>query len=154
MRTVKAWSSRLSLLVALTSVPVRPQQSGHSTFRLRIEPNCSIPNSTTELSDHQDDGVLRGVSTFRYKLRTSGSGGASIQLKLAQPGAQFSYVVRLRGVAAYSGSQVIPESGSVTVAQFGPNSHSSKKGDTGTITWSLQGATGAPPPMVFTIACR
>jgi hypothetical protein len=107
------------------------------------------------LSGPADGEVLTGATTFSYKLRTSGGGGASLQLKLAQPGAQFSYVVRLPGAAESSGSQTIPESSTITVAQFGSNAHSAKQGDTGTMNWSLKGAANSGmPEIAFTIRCN
>jgi len=152
---VKRWLRILLLFLSLTAMPVRTQQSGQSTLQLRVPPECSITGSTSTLSGPADGGALMGATTFSYKLRTSSEGGASIQLKLAQPGAQFSYVVRLPGAAESSGSQTIPKSSTITVAQFGPNAHSAKQGDTGTMNWSLKGATNAGTPQIaLTIQCN
>ena len=153
--SVKSCGRALLLFWAAASLPVRTQQSGQGTLLLRIDPECSITWSASTLSGRRDSGAFGGVTTFRYKLRTSKGGTAAIQLKLDRPGARFDYVVRLPGARESSGGQIIPESSSITVARFGPNSHSSKEGDTGTITWTLQDtADVGPPPIVLTIRCN
>jgi len=152
--TTRPWLLALLVVLALTSVPVRTQSASQTTLLLRIGPECSIVNSTN-ISIGQDDAVLQGVTQFRYKLRTSGLGGAAIQLRLNRPGAKFTYSVHLPAGAPSSGSQTIPESGILTVANFGPDAHSSKDGDLGTLSWSLPNEPGeGVPPLVFSITCR
>ena len=152
---LRPWLLGLLLVLAVTSVPVRTQSASQGTLLLRVQPECVLLNSNTTLAGQQEAGTLSGVSTFQYKLRTSGAGGAAIQMKLDQPGAVVNYVVSLPGSAATSGSAAIPASGILTVANFGPNSHSSRAGDTGMLTWSLPASgSAAAPPMVFSISCH
>lgn len=143
----------LLFVVAVTSVPAGPQSVNRGTLSLRVEPECSISNFTSTSPDH-DDGTLRGVTTFRYKLRTSGAGAAAIQLKLDQVRGLFKYTVNLPGSAAFSGNNVIPESGTLTVASFGPDAHTSKEGYTGTLSWELPYDVTASPSMALSISCH
>ena len=151
---MRYWLLALAIALAVITLPGRTQPA-QSSLLLRIGPECVIVNAATTLTDHPDDGMLSGVTTFIYKLRSSGAGGAAIQLALDRPGVPFNYVVRLAANAAASGSQVIPASGLITVAQFGGDSHSSKAGDTGSISWSVPADSSVPAPRVsVSISCR
>lgn len=153
-RLTKSWCWTLLLLVTLTPMPVRTQQSSQGTLLLRIDPECSITNPATVYSGGGEDGALSATTTFRYKLRTSKTGGGSIQLKLDRPGALFHYTLRLP-TGEFAGSQPIPESSGVTVARFGAGAHSSREGDTGTVRWTLKGAHDTSHPRVeVTIGCN
>jgi hypothetical protein len=143
------------VLLAISSVPGRPQQSSHSTLMLRVEPECSIASSVATPSGGQA-GALEGVTAFRYKLRTSGAGGAAILLQLGAPGAKFNYLVQLPAAGTqFSGSSTIADASPITIATFGPNAHSSRAGDPGSITWSLEAAAGTQaPPMTLKMRCN
>jgi hypothetical protein len=143
---VKLYGRALLLFLTAASMQVRTEQSSQGTLLLRIEPECSITRPASTIARVEGDGTIGGVTTFGYKLRTSKAGGASIQLRMDRPGGQLSYVVRLPGVPASAGNQRIPESSAMTVARFGPDAHSSREGDTGSVTWSLQdpARTGTP----------
>jgi len=121
---------------------------------LRVEPECSIVDPVTTL-ERAEGGVLHGVTRFRYKMRTSNNGGATIQLQLDRPGTKLSYVVNLPDGAQSSGSQAMQVGVPIVVARFGGNAHSSKDGDAGSVTWTLEGvAAGETPSVVVTTHCN
>src|SRR6516162_10524037 len=89
--SVRYWLLALAIALAVITLPGRTQPA-QSNLMLRIGPECVIVNAATTLTDHPDDGMLSGVTTFTYKLRSSRAGGAAIQLALDRPGVPFNYV--------------------------------------------------------------
>ncbi len=146
--------------VYMLAQPASQREFGSASVPLRVEiqPECDVAINEIGLASRRterDREVLSGSVAFRYRVRTgAGGGGGAIQLRLhgLADSSRVNYRASLRGAgAAETGEQVAPAGGvaELTVVNFGPNQHSSSRGDLGSVTWNVylpEPGAGAPVP--------
>jgi hypothetical protein len=128
---------------------VEAQSSRGTTLALTVKPECSIGTVSQSQADTNSE-----IVTFNYKIRTAGAGGQgriTLRLTAASPanypaGSKFEYQIALDGAGTPTSGVATPEdilNSGIVIAQFGPQAHSTRAGDTGTVQLKLN------PPSPF-----
>ena len=147
----------------LHTLPLQGQSSRGTTLALTVAPECSIGMVSLSPGAPNSQTV-----TFNYKLRTAGAGGkGEITLRFATASptnypnhSRVDFQTNLDGPGTPSsgstGAANALNSG-IVIARFGPQTHSSRAGATGTVQFAV-----TPPPILpfeplqpsFSISCQ
>jgi hypothetical protein len=151
------------LLICALALMVQPfaraqfATSGSTTLGVTVYAEAALRVDTADTTLATSGALFTndytGATSFTYKVRTTKSGGTgNIQLKVltdfsgngpsvASPrtaGDALAYTCASTGVGgACSGSQTSSTSNDTPVVSFGPNTRSSKAGDSGSVSWTL-----------------
>jgi hypothetical protein len=135
--------------LCLVALPASQQGLGSASFPLRVEvgPECDVSISEAGAGSGQAEERYRWISGtlgVRYRVRTGAAGGGgAIHLRLGGLGdaAAVAYNVSVNGIgAAVAGDEPLAATGAVEVpvVSFGPNQHTTSRGDTASVAWRVR----------------
>jgi hypothetical protein len=134
------------------------QPSRGTTLALTVGPECAIGI----VSQSQGDANSKTV-TFNYKIRTAGAGGQGrITLRLTNypAGSKVEYRTMLGGPGTPAAGVTTSESAlnsGIVIAEFGPQTHSSRAGDSGTVQLTVDAPSTLLPEQLqpsLSISCQ
>lgn len=123
--------------------------TGTTALAVTVGPEASLQLSTTALVNAAGPfGDFAGTTSLTYKIRTATTGSITVQVadflptggpSIASSPSALSYTCNVpTPAAAGTGCNGQAVTATVfTVAEFGPNAHSVKAGDTGSVGWKL-----------------
>ncbi len=156
---------RTAILFTVCLLPAMAQVIQRNELVLRIEPACALQTVSNTITGRATAGgvtAITGSTQFRYLLRTSRiSGSGEVLLAFDPPprggAADVSYSASpLAGAVSRNGSTTTGAP-PVAVAQFVANTHTTKAGAAGQISWTWRGpdsATLTSPLPRISINCR
>ncbi len=158
---IVARSCALLAAMYMAAQPAPSGDSGSATVPLRVavEPECDVNLSDARAGAEARGPGYRSVSgaaRFRYRIRTaspSGSGAVYFRMDGLEEGGTLSYSSTLQGTGTPGSGEQRVDAGvatEVVVARFGPNQHTSTRGDAGSVVWQIRypsAQSGAPAPV-------
>lgn len=125
-----------------TALPILAQSSrSQSGLSVSVGPACSLTDVSSSIVSRQSDSsseTVRGVTRFRYLLRTSRAGGSG-DVQAAWPGLPSGAVAEWEAdLPNATIVQETPANVPVAVGLFGANAHSERYGSLATVRWSLR----------------
>jgi hypothetical protein len=131
-------------VLLLSSLPLAAEPGGNAALGVVVKPQCAVAMVRSSI------GSTGETLVFRYWLRTSAGGSASLAIRNTRAG--FSYDMTVPAGVSRSGR--IPEATSVRMTTFPAGSHTGRDGDLGMLRWaSADGDVGTEMPDLG-IECR
>ena len=128
--------SRLLVVSLFSLSAVMAQSNGRTALAVVVAPECAIG-----VTAQSQTGPNTQTIAFSYKLRTSAIGGqGQITLRLSGAGT-VDYQTTLAGPGTPASGTAAQNTG-IVIARFGPQTHSSRAGATGTVQITAAGPSG------------
>jgi hypothetical protein len=113
-------------VLLLSSLPLAAEPGGNAALGVVVKPQCAVAMVRSSI------GSTGGTLVFRYWLRTSAGGPASLSIRNTRAGLNYEMTVP----AGDGQSRRISDPTSVRMITFPGGSHTGREGDVGMLRWA------------------